>query len=205
MVVDSNTNETGLVEMSWQCFVFYRSSGGPYTVTTKPDGFSTDYDPELVTPDYLMGINFPASYQVRDDLQSKDNRPARRVQFAQLLPGVATVEDAKEVITYTDPDNPLSIYGRWDLGYGWTDYPKMIPDGSLDAKVASASMARTAKGLKGELDLTSGARGIWMRYGTAHVNGAPFIWSQSSWSWQKLRDVPDVLDGAFTYLRLHLH
>ena len=204
MVVDSKNKETGLVEMSWQCFVFYRSMGGPYTVTTKPEGFSTAYDPEIVTPDYIMGINFPASYQVQEDLKSTDNRPARRVQFAQLLPGVATVEDAKVVITYTDPQNPLSIYGRWDLGYGWTDYPKMIPDGSLDAKVATASMAAAAKDLTGVLDLASSARGIWMLFGTPHVNGAPFIWSRSSWSWQKLRDVPDVLDGAFTYLRLNL-
>ena len=120
MLVDSNIGETGLVEMSYKCFVFYRSSGGPYTVTTQPSGFSTAYDTEMVTPDYLMGINFPASSQVRDDLLSKDNRPARRRQFKQLLPGVTDVETAKAVITYTDPANPLSIFGRWDLGYGET-------------------------------------------------------------------------------------
>ncbi len=28
MLVDANTNETGLVEMSYRCFVYYRSSGG---------------------------------------------------------------------------------------------------------------------------------------------------------------------------------
>ncbi len=204
MVADGKNNETGLVEMSWQCFVFYRSNGGPYTVMTKPEGFSTDYDPELVTPDYIMGINFPASTQVRTDLGSKDNRPARRQQFAQLLPGVETVEDAKEVITFTDPTNPLSIFGRWDLGYGWTEFPKMIPDGSLDAKVATTGMALSSMDLKGELDLTSRARGIWMLYGSAHVNGAPFTWSKSSWNWQKLRNVPDVIDGAFTHLHLNL-
>jgi hypothetical protein len=204
MLVDSNTNETGLVEMSYQCFVFYRSSGGPYTVTTKPEGFSTVYDTEMVTPEYLMGINFPASQQVRDDLQSTDNRPARRQQFKKMLPGVTDVAGAKAVITYTDPDNPLSIFGRWDLGYGQTDYPKMVPDGSLDSKVATASMARASKQLTGKLDVFSPQRGFWMLYGTAHVNGSPFIWSRSSWSWQKRRDVPDVLDGRFTYLKLNL-
>jgi hypothetical protein len=204
MLVDSNNNETGLVEMSYQCFVFYRSSGGPYTVTTKPDGFSTAYDDGIVTPDYLMGINFPASLQVRADLQSKDNRPARRQQFTELLPGVTDVESAMTVITYTDPTNPLSIFGRWDLGYGETPYPKMIPDGSIDAKVATASMARSARELTGKLDVLSPAKGFWMLYGTAHVNGKPFIWSRSSWSWQKRRDVPDVLDGRFTYLKLNL-
>src|SRR5665647_1773828 len=105
MVADANNGETGLVEMSYRCFVFYRSSGGPYAVTaTSLDGSacSTDYDGEMVTADYLMGINFPASLQVRTDLQSTDNRPARRRQFKQLLPGVTDLESARSVITYTD-------------------------------------------------------------------------------------------------------
>ena len=103
MLVDANTNETGLVEMSYRCFVYYRSSGGAYTVSSQSlDGgiCSTDYDAEMVTPDYLMGINYPASLQVRSDLQSTDNRPARRRQFKQLLPGVTDLETAKSVITY---------------------------------------------------------------------------------------------------------
>ncbi|MEI7703669.1 MAG: hypothetical protein WCK73_03625 [Deltaproteobacteria bacterium] len=207
MVVDAKTRETGLVEMSYRCFIFYRSSGGAYAVTAKPVGgasCSTDYDHELVSPVQLLGINFPASLQVRADLQSTDNRPARRVQFLRLLPSVADVEGAKTVITYTDPANPLSIYGRWDLGYGETAYPKMVPDGSLDAKVATASMAREALTLTGTLDPASTQKGMWMRFGTARVNGAPFTWSRSSWSWQKLRDVPDTLDGSFQLLGLHL-
>lgn len=207
MLIDAKTRETGLVEMSYRCFVYYRSNGGPYTVTSKSlDGqpCATDYDPEMVTPDYLMGINFPASLQVRKDLQSTDNRPARRRQFAKLLPGVQDIAGAKAVITYTDPANPLSIFGRWDLGYGETPYPKMIPDGSVDAKAADTAMARAFMHLKGTLDLRSTATGYWMRFATPTVNGAPFVWSQSSWKWQKLRDVPDRLDGAFTLMPLHM-
>jgi hypothetical protein len=207
MLVDANTNETGLVEMSYRCFVYYRSTGGPYTVSSKSlDGnaCSTDYDSEMVTPDYLMGINYPASLQVRSDLQSTDNRPARRRQFQQLLPGVNDVETAKTVITYTDPANPLSIFGRWDLGYGETAYPKQIPDGSIDAKVASTGMVRSFMGLSGVLDTSAANTGFWMLYGTAKVNGTPFIWSQSSWKWQRLRDVPDRIDGSFTLMPLYL-
>lgn len=207
MLVDAKTGETGLVEMSYRCFVYYRSTGGPYVVTTKSlDGAacSNSYDPEMVTGDYLMGINYPASYQVATDLKSTDNRPARRRQFKQLLPGVTGVETAKTVITYTDPANPLSIFGRWDLGYGETSYPKTIPDGSIDAKVATASMAKTFMGLSGKLDTLSSASGIWMLFGTAHVNGAPFVWSKSAWKTQKLRDVPDRLDGSFTLMPLYL-
>jgi phospholipase B-like protein len=207
MLVDANSNETGLVEMSYRCFVYYRSTGGPYTVSSKSmdgEACSTEYDSEMVTADYLMGINYPASLQVRSDLESTDNRPARRQQFKQLLPGVNNVETAKTVITYTDPANPLSVFGRWDLGYGETSYPKQIPDGSVDAKAGSSSMVRSFMGLSGILDTKSSATGFWMLYGTPHVNGRAFIWSQSSWKWQTLRDVPDRLDGRFTLMPLYL-
>ena len=169
MLVDANTGETGLVEMSYRCFVYYRSTGGAYTVTSQAfdNGIcTTDYDAEMVTPGYLMGINYPASLQVREDLQSTDNRPARRRQFKELLPGVTDLETAKSVITYTDPLNPLSIFGRWDLGYGETDYPKQIPDGSIDSKVASTAMVRAFKGLSGILDTAAPTTGFWMLYGT---------------------------------------
>ena len=207
MLVDANTNETGLVEMSYRCFVYYRSTGGAYTVTSQAldNGVcSTEYDAEMVTPDYLMGINYPASLQVRSDLLSTDNRPARRRQFKELLPGVTDLETAKAVITYTDPLNPLSIFGRWDLGYGETDHPKQIPDGSFDSKVASTGMVRAFMGLSGTFDTTAANTGFWMLYGTPRVNGTPFIWSQSSWKWQKLRDVPDRVEGEFTLMPLYL-
>ncbi len=207
MLADANTGETGLVEMSYRCFVFYRSDGGPYTVSTlSMDGeaCANDYDGEMVTPDYLMGINYPASLQVREDLLSTDNRPARREQFKKLLPQVNNVQRAKRVITYTDPNNPLSIFGRWDLGYGETDYPKQIPDGALDAKVGSTEMVHDFMDLSGDLDLSSRNTGFWMLYGTPRVKGQPFVWSESLWNWQLLRDVPDRLEGKFTLMPLHL-
>jgi hypothetical protein len=207
MLVDAKNNETGLVEMSYRCFIYYRSSGGAYSVSSKSmDGgvCSTEYDSEMVNADYLMGINYPASMQVASDLQSTDNRPARRRQFKQLLPGVTSVEQAKAVITYTDPANPLSIFGRWDLGYGETSFPKTIPDGSVDSKVASTSMVRSFMGLNGSLDVTATSSGFWMLYGTAKVANKPFIWSESAWKTQTLRDVPDRLDGNFTLMPLYL-
>lgn len=207
MLVDAKNNETGLVEMSYRCFIYYRSNGGLYDVQSKSmDGgyCSHQYDPEMVRPDYLMGINYPASLQVRDDLGSTDNRPARKVQFGQMLPHVQNVERAKNVIAYTDPRNPLSIFGRWDLGYGETDYRKQVPDGSVDAKVGSTSMVRSFMKLQGILDPRAKAVGFWMLYGTPVVKGKPFIWSESLWSQQKLRDVPDRLDGKFTLIPLYL-
>ncbi|MDO9308472.1 MAG: hypothetical protein Q7V04_05360 [Deltaproteobacteria bacterium] len=209
MLADAFTRETGLVEMSYNCFVFYKQAPGKdYTVTTSPASgptpWAVEYDSEMVTRDYLMGINFPASRQVRTDLESTDNRPARRAQLREGLPGVMDVESAKQLITHTDPANPLSLFGRWDLGYGETDYPKQIPDGSIDSKVVSTSMVRAFKDLSGILDTSASSTGFWMLYGTAHVNGEPFIWSRSSWSWQTLRDVPDRVDGVFTLMPLNL-
>ena len=61
-------------------------------------------------PDGLDGI--VATF---GDLSSY-NRPARRKQLKERLPGVKDVESAKQLITYTDPANPLSLFGRWDLG-----------------------------------------------------------------------------------------
>jgi hypothetical protein len=207
MLVDAKNNETGLVEMSYRCFIYYRSNGGPYVVSSKSmDGgaCALDYDSQMVTADYLMGINYPASLQVVADLASTDNRPARRRQFKQLLPSVTDVEGAKAVITYTDPANPLSIFGRWDLGYGETAYPKTIPDGSVDSKVASTSMVRSFMGLAGNLDTTASSTSFWMLYGTAKINSKPFIWSESTWKTQTLRDVPDRLEGNFTLMPLYL-
>lgn len=210
MLADAFTKETGLVEMSYNCFVFYKQEPGKdyYAVTTnpvhEPTPWSTEYDHEMVTSDYLMGINFPASLQVRTDLGSTDNRPARRMQLRKGLPGVKNIKSAKQLITYTDPANPLSLFGRWDLGYGETDFPKQIPDGSIDSKVVSSSMVRALKDLSGILDTSASNPGFWMLFGTAYVNGTPFIWSQSSWKWQKLRDVPDQLDGIFTLMPLNL-
>lgn len=207
MLVDANNNETGLVEMSYRCFIYYQSTGGPYTVSSRSldgDSCSTEYDHELVTADYLMGINYPASLQVREDLQSTDNRPARREQFRKLLPKVKNAATARRVITYTDQNNPLSIFGRWDLGYGETDYPKQIPDGAVDAKVGTSQMVRDFMELSGTLDPSSRATGFWMLYGTPEVHGKPFIWSESLWAGQTLRDVPDRLDGHFTLMPIYL-
>ena len=65
-------------------------------------------------------------------------------------------------------------------------------------------MVRSFMRLSGILDTKSPATGFWMLYGTPHVHGKPFIWSQSLWNGQTLRDVPDRVDGRFTLMPLHL-
>lgn len=205
MLVDANSKEIGLVEMSYRTFVFFKSDeNGGYHVVTKPEGRSTDYDAELIHGDYILGINYPVSIQVRDDLQAVDTRPARRTQLLAGIGAVTDIESAKALITYTDPQNPLSIFGRWDLGYGETPTPKTIPDGAIDAKAVAASMISYVGDLKGVLEPDSPYQGFWMKFGTPYVDGKPFIWSQSQWSGQKLRDVPDVLDGDYHLLNVYI-
>ncbi len=206
MLVDTNTGQFGLVEMSFKSFVYFKSDGaGGYDITTKPEGLSQDYDHELLQADAILGVNFPASMQIREELKAIENRPARRTQLLAGIGGVVDIESAKDLITYTDPDEPLSIYGRWDLGYGTATSINKVPDGAADAKAASASMTSWVSGLEGVFDLSSPHKGFWMKYGTAHIDGKPFIWSESDWAGQKLRDVPDSVDGVFhlisTYFR----
>ena len=205
MVVDAKTKEIGLVEMSHKGFIFYKPDGrGGVAVSSKPGGLNLSYDDRMVQPDYLLGINYPASYQIREDLWSEDNRPARLRQFLSMIGSVKEIESAKSLITYTDPANPLSIYGRWDLGYGDTPAPKTIPDGAVDAKTISVSMVQEAFQLKGVLDTQSPVKTFWMKFGTPVINGKPFIWSESPWKGWKLRWVPDRVDGTFTLLNAYI-
>jgi len=205
MVVDTKTREIGLVEMSYQSFVYFKPDGkGGYQVITKPEGLSKEYDHELLQPDYILGINFPVSQVIRDELLATEDRPARRRQFLSQIGNVNDIESAKALITFTDPNEPLSIYGRWDLGYGDTPFPKTIPEGSVDAKAVSASMISYVSNLKGILDLKSPNRSFWMKFGTPVIKGEPFIWSRSRWKGQKLRDVPDSVDGKYELLHTYI-
>lgn len=205
MIIDAKTKEIGLVEMSYKNFVFFKSdASGEITIRSKPEGLNKEYDSELVQPHYLLGINYPASYQIRDDLKAQDTRPARKQQFLEQINSVTDIESAKALITYTDPANPLSIFGRWDLGYGETPKPKTVPDGSIDAKSVSVSMIKDVSDLKGVLDTSSSVKAFWMKFGTPYISGKPFIWSQSQWKGWKLRFVPDRLDGDYTLLSIYL-
>ncbi len=206
MIVDTNTQEIGLVEMSWDTTVYFKpdQKGGYHVITTPDVGVSKEYDPLMLQSDYILGFNYGVSLAIREQLKSINNRPAREWQLLAQINNVTNIEIAKDLITFTDPYNPLSIYGRWDLGYGWTTTPMTIPDGSIDAKAAAASMLSNLSDLKGVLNIDSGNTSFWMKYGTPVVNGKPFIWSESQWHTQKLRDIPNVMDGDYHLLKTHI-
>ncbi len=206
MIADTNTGEIGLVEMSWDTSIYFKldQKGGYHVITTPDVGVSKEYDPLMLQPDYILGFNYGVSLAIRDQLKSINNRPAREWQLLAQIYNVTDIEIAKDLITFTDPYNPLSIYGRWDLGYGWTTTPKTVPEGSVDAKAVAASMLSNLSDLKGVLNIDSENTSFWMKYGTPMVNGKPFIWSESQWHTQKLRDIPDVMDGDYHLLKIHI-
>jgi hypothetical protein len=204
MLADANTNETGLVDMSYRSFVFFRSHGGPYKITTYPAGQSIEYDARMVNPRYILGYNFAPSLLVRNELQYFDvTTPDRISQLEKMILDVRSVKNAKALITYVDPNVRDNVYARWDILIPPTEFGTM-PFGAIDAKVATASMVRDFERLSGDIDLNSSAKGFWMRFGTPYYNGKPFIWSESEFSSWYHPDVPDALDGKFTYLNLHL-
>ena len=206
MVVDANENKIGLIEMSYDTFFYFKpNDSGGYDIITNKQGISTEYDKEMLQPEYILGFNYPASIYLREELKAIENRPARRYQLLSMIHTVTDIEKAKDLITYTfDPDEPLSIFGRWDLGYGWTPTPRIMPEGSIDAKVTSSSMTSYVSELQGILDIDSPHKAFWMKFGTPIIDGKPFIWSESIWKDQKLRNVPDVVDDHFYFLNLNI-
>lgn len=204
MIVDAKRDELGYVEMSSDTTVFFRPREDRVAVSTKPAGLDTSFDRRMVTPDYILGFNYPASHLIQRQIKAENTRPARRVQLLAGIDDISDLESAKNLITYTATDNPLSIYGRWDLGYGVTTTPKTVPDGSIDAKAVSASMAQRSLGLDGALDPEAGQDAFWMKFGTPIVDGKPFVWSESQWKDQPLRDVPDALDGSWQLLSTNI-
>ena len=207
MLIDVKTKETGLVEMSYKRFVLFTSEGGDYNVIDSVDGEITPfgYDTELLNKEHIFGINFPISYQVKWDLGSTDNRPMRRIQFSKQIDSVKDMNTTKDLITYIDNKDPLSIYGRWDLGKGTTAYPKTIPDGAVDSKAFSANeVAKILKECQFQPDESGGMESFWMVYGTSKIDGKPFIWSESAWKDMPLEYVPDSLDGKWERMKMFM-
>lgn len=212
VAVDAKTGEMALIEMSYKRFVyFYSEKEGKLEITDSLDGklSAEDYDRDLITDEHIFGVNYPVAYSVAKDLQSTDNRPLRKVQFNARIDTVKDLETARDLITYTAPDEPLSIFGRWDLGFGTTSYPKTIADGAIDAKVFSTEKV---KKLLASLTCTPNVKGgknsFWMLFGTPKISGKPFIWSESPWAKEKASKpidvVPDRLEGAWNKTKLFM-
>ena len=216
MVIDAKTNQTALIEMSYKRFVKFLSNGKSLSVTERignEEQVVTEdrYDHGLITPEYIFGVNYPVSNDVAKDLESTDNRPMRRIQFEEQIETVVDMESARNLITYVGKyggrEEPLSIFGRWDLGYGTTEYSKTIADGAVDAKAYSAKKVRELlAGLNFQPNAESVKTSFWMRFGTPEINGEPFVWNKSRWIdfWDKYSSVPNRLEGSWNETKLFM-
>lgn len=210
-LVDANTGDIGLVDMSYNRFVLFKCDGKGVSVKDST-GIATsplDYDHHLITPTHVFGVNQPVSFWVGYELESMNLRPMRRNQLWDRIGTVVDIETAKDLVTYTEDREPLSIYGRWDLGYGTTEMPRMRPDGSVDAKACSREIIKDVlANLSRVPDINGTKTSFWMKYGTAHVRHLPFIWSQSPWAYMKQSEdvdfVPDALDGKWNRVKMFM-
>lgn len=210
-IVDANTGEIGLLDMSYNRFVLFVCDGKEIKMTDSTGYVPThlDYDHHLITPTHIFGVNQPVSWWVGYELESMNLRPMRRNQLWARIGTVVDIETSKDLITYTEDREPLSVYGRWDLGYGTTEMARMRPDGSVDAKAGSAQLIRdTLKDLSRVPDINGTKTSFWMKFGTAHVQQLPFIWSESPWAHMKQDEsvdfVPDALDGRWNRVKMFM-
>ncbi|MDE7115966.1 MAG: hypothetical protein K2O56_06035 [Muribaculaceae bacterium] len=210
-VIDSKTGEIGLLDMSYNRFVLFKADGKSVTVKDSTGYVPThlDYDHHLITPTHIFGVNQPVSWWVGYELESMNLRPMRRNQLWDRIDTVTDMESAKALVTYTEEREPLSVYGRWDLGYGTTEMPRVRPDGSVDAKAFSAEMIKDVLGsLSRKPSLTGDKRSFWMKFGTASVRHEPFIWSKSQFASLKGSEeddcVPDALDGKWNRVKMFM-
>lgn len=210
-LVDANTGEIGLVEMSYNRFVLFKCDGKQITMLDstgyKPNFL--DYDHHLITPTHIFGVNQPIYWYVGYELESMNLRPMRRNQLWAGIGKVNDIESAKQLITYTEDREPLSIYGRWDLGYGTTEMHRTRPDGSVDAKACSIEIIKdTLANLSRRPSIDGQKTSFWMKYGTASVRDLPFIWSRSQFAGFKQSEevdfVPDALDGRWNRVKMFM-
>ena len=210
-LVDANTGEIGLVEMSYNRFVLFKSDSKTLTLkdSTGYEPCRLDYDHHLISPTHIFGVNQPIYWWVGYELESMNLRPMRRNQLWDRIDTVQDMESCKALITYTEDREPLSIYGRWDLGYGTTEMPRTRPDGSVDAKAFSTEMIKEVlNNLSRKPSINGEKTSFWMKYGTAVIRHQPFIWSESQFADMKESEdvdfVPDALDGQWNRVKMFM-
>ncbi len=210
-VIDANTGEIGLIDMSYKRFALFKCNGKEITMKDSTGYVPNhlDYDHHLITPNHIFGVNQPVYFWVGYELESMNLRPMRRNQLWARIDTVQDIESARDLVTYTEDREPLSIYGRWDLGYGTTEMPRTRPDGSIDAKAFSRELILdTLKNLSKKPDINGEKTSFWMKFGTAHIQQKPFIWSESQFrDFKQSEDVdcvPDALDGKWNRVKMFM-
>ena len=211
MVVDAFKGEFGLIDMSYARFALFKGDGKMLTVedSTGYKPCHLDWDHHMVTEDHVLGCNIPIYKRIWRDLATIDGAPKRRYQLFRNIDSVVDIESAKNLITYNESLEPISIAGRWDKNYGTSEFMRYQPHGSIDGKVfgteeikqvlASLSMKPSKDGQK-----TS----FWMKFGSPRIDGSPFAWSTSRWAKFKEPEevdcIPDVIDGRWNKVKMFM-
>lgn len=211
MVVDAYKEEFGMIDMSYARFALFKGDGTNLTVKDST-GYTPnflDWDHHMVTENHVLGCNNPSYKRIWRELETIDGAPKRRYQLWRNIPNVRTMDDAKNLVTYNESLEPISIAGRWDKNYGTSEFIRYQPHGSIDAKafgtneikevLANLSMRPSINGTK-----TS----FWMKFGSPYIDGLPFIWSDSIWAQFKQPEnvdfIPDAIDGQWNRVKMFM-
>ncbi len=211
MIVDAYKEEFGVIDMSYARFALFKGDGENLTVKDSTGYVPNflDYDHHMVSPQHILGCNDPIYKRIWRELQTIDGAPKRRYQLYRNLPNVHDMDGAKALVTYNESLEPISIAGRWDKNYGTSEFLRYQPHGSIDAKAFSTNdIKKVLASLSMKPSINGSKTSFWMKFGSAYLDGTPFIWSQSIWAKYKQPEdvdcIPDAIDGNWNLVKLFM-
>ena len=211
MVVDAYKGEFGMIDMSYERFALFKSDGSKLSVvdSTGYEPNFLDWDHHMVTESYVLGCNYPIYKRIFRELKTIDGAPKRRYQLFRNIPNVNNMEDVKALITFNSSQEPISIAGRWDLGYGTSEFIRYQPHAAIDGKAFSTEEIKKVLASLSMKPCKNGQQtSFWMKYGTPYIDGKPFVWSLSKWA--KFKDpeevdfIPDAIDGRWNKVKMFM-
>lgn len=211
MLVDAYKGQFGMIDMSYCRFALFKSDGTTLTVKDSTGYQPTflDYDHHMVTENHVLGCNIPSYKRIWRELETIDGAPKRRYQLWRNIPNVSDMESAKALITYNESLEPISIAGRWDKGFGTSEFIRYQPHGSIDAKTfGTAEIKEVLANLSKKPSINGTKTSFWMKFGSPYIDGTPFIWSESRWAQfkqpQEVDCIPDAIDGRWNRVKMFM-
>ena len=188
MLVDAYKGEFGMIDMSYARFALFKSDGKELKVE---------------------GCNNPSYKRIWRELETIDGAPKRRYQLWRNIPNVRTMDDAKNLVTYNESLEPISIAGRWDKNYGTSEFIRYQPHGSIDAKAFGTNeIKEVLANLSMKPSINGTKTSFWMKFGSPYIDGTPFIWSDSIWARFKEPEevdcIPDAIDGQWNRVKMFM-
>ncbi len=211
MLVDAYKGEFGMIDMSYARFALFKSDGKELKVEDSTGYVPNflDWDHHMVTVDHVLGCNNPSYKRIWRELETIDGAPKRRYQLWRNIPNVRTMDDAKNLVTYNESLEPISIAGRWDKNYGTSEFLRYQPHGSIDAKAFGTNeIKEVLANLSMKPSINGTKTSFWMKFGSAYIDGTPFIWSDSIWAKFKEPEevdcIPDAIDGQWNRVKMFM-